>query len=82
MNKTRKLLASAAVLVPAALAIAPSVAHATPYAFADNQITHLTVTYSDGTPLTSVASATTNISDLRYSVQMANFRFQQGRPCR
>ncbi len=43
MNTTRKLLASAAVLFPAAMAIAPSVAHATPYAFADNQITGLTV---------------------------------------
>lgn len=63
MNTTQKLLASAAVLFPAALAIAPSVAHATPYAFASNDITKLTITNSDGTALTGVSSAVTNISD-------------------
>jgi hypothetical protein len=60
MNTTRKLLASVAVMVPAALAIAPSVAHATPYAFASNDITGLTIT---GIPLADITSATTNVND-------------------
>ena len=64
MNTFRKLLAGAAVMFPAAIAIAPSTAHATPYAFAADQITALTVTFAGGTPLTNVASETTNVSDV------------------
>ena len=64
MNTIRNLLAGAAVMVPAAMAIAPCAAHATPYAFAADQITALTVTYAGGVPLTNVASETTNVSDV------------------
>ncbi|MEO9191616.1 MAG: EDSAP-1 family PEP-CTERM protein [Acetobacteraceae bacterium] len=62
-HTARKLLAGAAVLFPAALAIAPSVAHASPYAFASNDITGLKITYSDGTFITPVVSATQTVSD-------------------
>ena len=73
MNTTRKLLASVAVMFPAALAIAPSVAHATPYAFASNAITGLTIT---GIPLTDVTSATTNVNDSAIFAGNAISQFQ------
>jgi PEP-CTERM motif len=46
------------------------IARATPYAFASNNITGLTITNSDGTDLTFISSATTNISD---SAQFGGF---------
>jgi hypothetical protein len=45
------------------IGLAPLVAHATPYAFASNDITGLTITDADGTPLTNVTSASTNVAD-------------------
>jgi hypothetical protein len=63
MRKSGSLLAGAVVLLPPLLAVAPSAAHATPYATASNQISGLTITFSDGTPVTNISSATTNVSD-------------------
>ena len=60
MSSRTVLLGSALGL---ALGVAPLVAHATPYAFASNDISGLTVTFAGGAPLTNVSSATTNISD-------------------
>jgi hypothetical protein len=60
-HRYQNFLRGGCVLV--ALSALPTLAHATPYAFASNQISDLTVTYSDGTALTNVTSATTNISD-------------------
>jgi hypothetical protein len=45
------------------IAVAPLAAQATPYAFASDDITGLTVTYASGASLTNVSSATTNIFD-------------------
>ncbi len=63
MRQSTKLYAGAAILLPAAIALAPSAARATPYAFASNQITGLTITNADGTPITDVTSATTLVAD-------------------
>lgn len=62
MTIRQKLLVGAAAIFPAALAIAPTVAHATPYAFASNQISGLRFTSSTGT-LPTLSSSQTNIAD-------------------
>jgi hypothetical protein len=59
----RNLLYAATAITALAVAMAPHAAHATPYAFASNNITGLTITFAGGAPLTNVSSATTNISD-------------------
>jgi len=61
MRTLKKILLGSALGL--GIASAPLAAHATPYAFASNDITGLTVTFSGGAPLTSVSSATTTISD-------------------
>lgn len=58
----RTLLVGAVLLAPVAIAIAPSAAHATPYAFANNLITGLVITYSDGTRIVP-AGATQQVTD-------------------
>ena len=59
----KNLLYAATAITALAVAMAPLAAHATPYAFASNNITGLTITFAGGAPLTNVTSATTNISD-------------------
>jgi hypothetical protein len=59
----RNLLYAATAITALAVAMAPHAAHATPYAFASNNITGLTITFAGGAPVTGVTSATTNISD-------------------
>ena len=61
MTTLRKVLLGSALGL--GIGLAPLAAHATPYAFASNNITGLTVTFNDGTGLTSVTGATTTISD-------------------
>ena len=61
MTTLRKVLLGSALGL--GIASAPLVAHATPYAFASNDISGLTITNADGTPLTSVTGATTNVAD-------------------
>lgn len=53
-----------------------SVAHATPYAFASNQITGLTVTLAGGAPLPVVGTPTTSISDSAQWAGSSNSGFQ------
>ncbi len=76
MRRPTKLYAGAAILLPAAIALAPSAARATPYAYASNQITGLTVTNADGTPLSMVTSATTNVNDAAVFAGAASTGFQ------
>jgi hypothetical protein len=61
MTTSRKVLLGSALGL--GIGLAPFAAHAVPYAFGSNDITGLTITNADGTPLTSVTGATTNVSD-------------------
>jgi hypothetical protein len=61
MTTLRKVLLGSALGL--GIGLAPLAAHATPYAFSSNDITGLLIRNADGTPLTSVSGATTNVSD-------------------
>lgn len=61
MTRLRVLLLSG--VGASAIAAAPIAAHATPYAFAGNQITGLTITFGTATLVVPPGAATTSISD-------------------
>ncbi|HEX5325596.1 MAG TPA: EDSAP-1 family PEP-CTERM protein [Acetobacteraceae bacterium] len=57
-----RTLLGAVLLAPGAIAIAPSAANAMPYAFANNQITGLVITFADGSRITPT-DATQEVTD-------------------